>query len=460
MEKEIGMTEKAFASLTDLISSKRACVGVFGAGYVGLPLACAFAEAGFKTLAGDSNREKVRQILNGDCYVEDDYVRTSLPRLVRSRALSAEHDTTRLASVADFAIITVPTPLNERREPDLTFVIEVTQDIAHELRPGKFVILESSVYPGATEEVIKPILEQGGLIAGQDFGLAFSPERIDYGRAEWNIRNTPKVVGGVSPLCTRIAAELYRAAISAQVVPVSSVRAAEATKALENTYRYVNIALVNEVSVLCEKLGIDFFEVVGAAATKPFGFQAFYPGPGVGGHCIPKDPHYLLYRAHQAGLSMRLIETSAQINDQMVNHIIKRLESRLRTRRRSLRGLHVVLLGLAFKGNVSDTRNSPSIVMCERLAELGACVSAYDPLVRQVATRTGPVTSAENLESAARGADIMVLMTSHAVFKEIDLKKLHDDMQLGALVIDTRGFWSRAECESAGFEYLGIGRPD
>jgi len=454
------MVEEALANLTGLISSRRASVGVFGAGYVGLPLACAFAEAGLKTYAGDTDREKVREILRGHCYVEDDYVKELLPGLVASGVLTAEHDTARLAAIVDFAIITVPTPLDERRDPDLTNVVKVAETIAEELRPGKFVILESSVYPGTTEQVVKPILEEGGLRAGQHFGLAFSPERIDYGNAEWNIKNTPKVVGGVSPLCTRIAAELYGTAVQAQIVPVSDMRTAEATKALENTYRYVNIALVNELAILCEKLGIDFFEVVVAAATKPFGFQAFYPGPGVGGHCIPKDPHYLLYRARQVGHSLRLVEASAQTNDHMIDHTIERLENRFEAQGRNLRGLKAALLGLAFKGNVSDTRSSPSIVMAERLMGFGVEVSAYDPFVQKVTTKNGTMISAESLESAIRKADIMVLMTPHAAFREIDLKKLRASMQPGAIVIDTRGFWSPSECKRAGFEYLGIGRPD
>ena len=454
------LREQSLASLPGLLSSKRATIGVFGAGYVGLPLACAFAEAGFKTIAGDADEKKVRSILRGQAYVEDDYVKTLLPSLVMSGGLDAEQDMTRLASSVDFAIITVPTPLNDANEPDLTYVIDATEVIAKEMCPGKFIVLESSVYPGTTDGVVRPILEQSGLTAGEDFGLAFSPERIDYGRAEYDIRHIPKVIGGITPLCTQIAAQLYATILHAKIVAVSSTRVAEATKMLENTYRYVNIALVNELAILHEKLGIDFHEVIAAASTKPFGFQAFYPGPGVGGHCIPKDPQYLLHSARQVGATLSLVEASKKINDNMVEHILQRIESKWTAEGRVLRGSSVVILGLAFKANVSDTRNSPSIVAAERLKELGLAVSAYDPFVKSVSTKSGALLSATSLESAAKGADVVVLMTPHTLFKDINLNDLKLLVRSPATVVDTRGFWSPDECKSAGFDYIGLGRPD
>ena len=449
----------SLGTMKDMITSKRARIGIFGAGYVGLPLACAFAQAGFKTMAGDSDLDKIRAIRSGSSYVEDEYVSSSLPSLVSSGALEADSDITRIASLVDFAIITVPTPLNDRKDPDLSYVIRVAETIAKEIRRGKFVILESSVYPGATEEVLKPILEKGGLKAGRDFGLAHSPERIDYNNRKFRILDIPKVVGGVTPLCTQIACELYRNVIRAPVVPVSNTRTAEATKMLENTYRFVNIALVNELSTFFEQFGLDSFEVISAAATKPFGFQAFYPGPGVGGHCIPKDPQYLAYKARQVGVSLRLVELSTEINDGMVDHIMARLEENLARQRRPTSGSKAVVLGLAFKADVSDSRRSPSIVLIERLADRGTHVEAYDPLVRSVRTKRGEFHSAENLEKCVEGSDILVLATPHAVFRDIDLKKLSARMRPHPIMVDTRGFWSRAECESAGFDYLGLGRP-
>lgn len=451
--------EESLRNLVGLLNSKKASIGVFGAGYVGLPLSCAFAEAGFKTIAGDTDKEKILAIRRGHAYVEDEYVRAVLPRLVASGGLSAEYDLGRLASAVDFAIIAVPTPLNDAREPDLGFVVGAAEAIAGKMRPGKFIILESSVYPGATDEVVRPILERGGLKAGEDFGLAYSPERISYGFAEYNVKRIPKVVGGVTPLCTRIATQLYHSVLQAEIVPVSNMRVAEAAKTLENTYRYVNIALVNELAILHEKLGIDFFEVIAAASTKPFGFQAFYPGPGVGGHCIPKDAQYVLYKAHQVGQSLNMVEASRQVNDRMIDHILERLESRLRTCGRAIRGSKAVILGLAFKADVSDSRNSPSIAMAERLAELGATVSAYDPFVKSVSTKNGPLTSARTLEQAASHAGVVVLVTPHTVFRKINLHQLNAQVHSPATIVDTRGYWSPEECRSAGFDYIGLGRP-
>jgi UDP-N-acetyl-D-glucosamine dehydrogenase len=455
------LTQGALENLIPLVDAKRASVGVFGAGYVGLPLACAFAEAGFKTIAGDNDEEKVLAIRRGHAYIEDDYTRTILPSLVASGHLSAEYDLSHLASTADFAVIAVPTPLNAAKEPDLKYVQKVAEVIAGEMRPGKFIILESSVYPGATDDVVRPILERSGLKAGEDFGLACSPERIDFGgHVEYEIKRIPKVVGGITPLCTRIAAQLYAGVLQAKIVPVSNMRVAEATKMLENTYRYVNIALVNELAILHEKLEIDFFEVIAAASTKPFGFQAFYPGPGVGGHCIPKDQRYLLYRAHQVGESLNLVEASNGVNDRMICHILERLKNRLKASGKDILGSKAMILGLAFKANISDTRNSPSIVMAERLQELGATVCAYDPFVKSVSTKNGPLRSASTLEPAASNASIIVMMTPHTVFKEISLQRLNAQVRSPATIVDTRGYWSPQECRSAGFDYIGLGRPD
>jgi UDP-N-acetyl-D-glucosamine dehydrogenase len=446
-------------NLATKISARTAKVGVFGAGYVGLPLACAFAQAGFRTTAIDNDLRKVRAIGEGSSYVEDDFVSRTLPGLVRSRILEASDNPSEAASVVDFAIIAVPTPLNEREEPDLSYVLEATKTISDEIVPGKFVILESSVYPGTTEGLLKPILERGGLQAGRDFGLVHSPERIDYANKGGGILDIPKVVGGITPLCTQIACDLYSKVLRAQPIPVSNTTTAEATKMLENTYRFVNIALVNELAILHEKLGIDFFEVVKAASTKPFGFQAFYPGPGVGGHCIPKDPRYLLFRASQADVDLRMVRLSIEINDGMIDYIIQRLGNHLRNESRLLHGSKVVILGLAFKADVSDSRQSPSIRLAEKLVSRGAKVSAYDPYVRQLRTKVGQLGSGESLEECVSKADIIVLATPHSVFKSIDLNALAPLMNRDPVIFDARGFWSEEACKSAGFKYLGLGRP-
>lgn len=315
------------------------------------------------------------------------------------------------------------------------------------------------MYPGATEEVVKPILEQGGLKAGIDFGLAYSPERIDYGNRRYSLIDTPKVVGGVTPACTQIAASLYRSVLRARIVEVRDTRTAEATKMLENTYRYVNIALVNELAILHERLGIDFYEVIEAASTKPFGFEPFYPGPGVGGHCIPKDPHYLGYSARKLGMPLRLISLSQDINEGMVDYIIGRLENYLKRKQRSMRSLRVAILGLAFKRDVFDTRNSPSIKLAEGLMELGAEVTAYDPLVRSISAGTQSLISGRDLNEVVEGVDVLVLATPHTSFREIDLPRLKSYANSNAVILDIRGFWSPSECKMAGFDYLGLGRP-
>ena len=445
--------------LSALIEAKRAKVGIFGAGYVGLPLACAFAEAGFQTFACDNDNGKVLAIRRGRSYIEDSFVKRSLRGLAKSRMLRADTDVVRVARAVDFSLISVPTPLSAIGDPDLSYVTRVTEGIAHSDQRGKFVILESSVYPGTTEEIVKPILERNGLKAGLDFGLAFSPERVEFGQTERSIKDIPKIVGGVTPLCTEIASQLYAKVIRARIVKVPDTRYGEAAKMLENTYRYVNIALVNELAVLHEKLGLDFFKVIAAASTKPFGFQAFYPGPGVGGHCIPKDPRYLSYKARQVGMRLRLVDISQEINNGMVNHIIERLESFLETRGANIRGSRVSILGLAFKPNVSDTRNSPAVMLAARFLELGAQISVFDPLVRKVSIVSGQLASKGDFESAVKNAKILILATAHTHFREIDLRDLHSLMGKDPLIFDTRGFWTPSECRAAGFHYLGLGRP-
>lgn len=445
--------------LSRKIAKKSATVGVFGVGYVGLPLACAFATAGYRTIAADNDRGKIQAIREGMSYVEDDYVRKVLPKLVSRKMIDARDGLSEAASASDISIIAVPTPLGANQEPDLSYVANVAESIAEGLQPGKLVILESSVYPGTTDLIVRPILERGGLMVGRDIALAHSPERIDYNNRKFGILNTPKVVGGVTPSCTRLAAALYEKILQAPVITVTNSASAEASKMLENTYRYVNIALVNELSGLFEKLGLDAWEVIAAASTKPFGFQPFYPGPGVGGHCIPKDPHYLAFRAQQVGVPLHLVELSAQINDSMAGLIVARLDQFLRSHGRTLAGSTAALLGLAFKANISDWRRSPSITLAEKLADSGAEVHAYDPFIRRVTVKGGILSSTRAWTEAIRGADILVLATAHSAFRKIKLSVVAKQMRAGAVVVDTRGFWTHWECKKVGLEYLGLGRP-
>ena len=417
--------EAGLLGLRKRIEAKTAVIGIFGSGYAGLPLACTFAEAGYMTIAGDNNPEKVEQIRRGSSYVEDKYVERTLPSLVASGKLEATTDLKSVAARSDFAIITVPTPLTDQLTPDLSYITSVAELIASELRPGQFVVVESSVYPGATDEIIKPILERGGLRAGTDFGLANSPEP-----STMEIRNRfgifPKswealqVYARSSLRCST--PESYRLRLS----PYLMRSTAETTKMVENTYRYVNIALANEFAVACEGLGVDVFEVIAAAATKPFGFQPFYPGPGVGGHCIPKDPHYFSYKTRQVGVPLQMVELSTSINEGMTNHIIQVLTDNLASRNRKLHGMSAALLGLAFKPDVSDARRSPAISLAEKLTECQVKVSAYDPLASYVDTRNGRLSSTENLDGAARDADLLFLVTPHTAFRRIDLGGLRN----------------------------------
>lgn len=446
------------SSFTAAIESKTASIGVFGSGYVGLPLACAFAESGFRTIASDNDPEKVKQILSGLTYAEDHYVKGALPRLISSGRLKATIDIEQLAADSDVLIITVPTPLTEKLEPDLSFLTDVTNAIARRLTPGKLIVLESSVYPGVTEDILRPILERTGLEAGKDFALAHSPERIDYGNPK-SLLDIPKVVGGVTQLCTDLTYRLYSKILRAQVIPVSNARTAEATKMLENVYRFINIAMINEIAIACEKMGLDVYEVISAAATKPFGFQPFYPGPGVGGHCIPKDPHFLSYKARQVGASLKMVELSTLINEGMTQHIISRLIEYYSARSIRLRGLRVALLGLAFKPNVSDVRRSPAIELAEGLIEQGADLVAYDPFVKSIRTRKGTMKSTTDIETAAKDADLLILVTSHTAFAQIDFMRLRSLVRPSPTIFDARGFLPPEQCINAGFRYMCLGRP-
>src|SRR5438874_9481054 len=338
-------------------------IAIVGAGYVGLPLAQVFADAGRSVVLVDVSQERVDRILRGESYIEDVPSET-LQRLV-SNGLTASTDYDVLRD-ADSILIPLPTPLSKQREPDLSIVLSATERIAPRLHKGHLVVLESTTYPGTTREQLQPILERSGLTAGKDFYLAFSPERVDPGRTDWTTKNVPKVVGGLTPACTERAAELYRSAIDT-VHSVSSPEAAELTKLLENIFRSVNIALVNELAQLCDRMGIDVWEVVGAAASKPFGFMSFQPGPGLGGHCIPIDPFYLTWKAREYDFYTEFIELAGKVNENMPYWCLGKIARALNSNERALKGSRVLLVGVAYKADIDDTRESPALKLLELL---------------------------------------------------------------------------------------------
>jgi UDP-N-acetyl-D-glucosamine dehydrogenase len=400
---------------------------------VGLPLAVEFARAGFVTTGIDLDQAKVRAINEGRSYI-DDVAGSDVAELQSQGRLKAVGDFDALREL-DTVNICVPTPLRKTRDPDLSFIVAAAEDIALRLHPGMLVILESTTYPGTTDELLLPILERGGLRAGRDFFLAFSPERIDPGNPTFNTRNVPKVVGGLTATCTELAQALYETAV-ATVVPVSSPRVAEMVKLLENTFRAVNIGMVNELALMCDRLGIDVWEVVRAAATKPFGFMPFYPGPGLGGHCIPIDPFYLSWKARQAGFEARFIELAGTVNGAMPHYVVTLVADALNTLRLPLNGSRVLLAGVSYKRNVDDIRESPALDLLALLGTRGATVAYSDPHVPKLSGLQWPGgvdLQHVDLASVAPDAyDCIVVVTDHSAFN-------YDDVQRAAkVVVDTR----------------------
>jgi UDP-N-acetyl-D-glucosamine dehydrogenase len=380
-------------------------VGVIGLGYVGLPLAVAFVEAGEDVVAVDVDQAKVAAIARGKSYVED--VPSERLQAARSR-IKATTDFAQLAR-ADAVLICVPTPLTANREPDLSALLAAGEALGSVLRRGQLVVLESTTYPGTTREQLVPLLESGsGLRVGEGLNVAFSPERVDPGRTDYTLRNTPKVVGGMTSECAARARDLY-AVICDEIVPVSNPEAAEMTKLLENIFRSVNIALVNELAILADRMGLDIWEVVDAAGTKPYGFMPFEPGPGMGGHCLPVDPFYLSWRARNFHMSTEFIELAGKINEQMPHHCVERIERALNDATKPVRGSRIAILGVSYKGGVGDTRESPALRIIELLAQRGAELSYHDPFVPELADLG--LRSAE-LSSLAH-ADAIVLVTAH-----------------------------------------------
>jgi UDP-N-acetyl-D-glucosamine dehydrogenase len=420
-------------NLLQKINQKTAVVGVIGLGYVGLPLLAAFAQAGFAVIGFDIDPKKIAALHGGENYLK--HLGDSLVKQMQAGGkFGATDDFSRLAE-PDAILICVPTPLGAHQEPDLSFVERTSDDIARTLRPGQLIVLESTTYPGTTRQIVLPRLEKRGLICGKDFFLAYSPEREDPGRKDFNTRTIPKLVGGIDEPSNELAAALYRQAIQ-QVIPVASAEVAEAAKLLENIYRAVNIALVNEMKMVLAEMNIDIWQVIAAAASKPFGFQPFYPGPGLGGHCIPIDPFYLAWRAREAGLPTKFIELAGQINHAMPDYVIQRTVFALNKIGKAVKGSKILVLGLAYKPDVDDVRESPSFELIEKLMELGATVDYNDPHVpathkmrkHDLNMRSVPITG-----DSLKKYDCVLIATHHSAY---DWQAIADK---ATLIVDTRG---------------------
>lgn len=422
-----------YNSLSGLIRAKKARIGVIGLGYVGLPIVLRFCEEGFRVIGFDVDPEKIKALGSGRSYIKH-IPSERIAAFVKKRPalFEATTDMSRLKE-ADAVVICVPTPLSDKREPDLTYVENTGKEIARTLRPGQLVSLESTTYPGTTEELLLPMLEQKGLKAGKDFFLVFSPEREDPGRQDFSIKTTPKVVGGVTDRCTELGATLYSNIVD-RVVRVSSTRVAEMTKLLENIYRGVNIALVNELKMLCHRMDMDIWEVIEASKTKPFGFHAFYPGPGLGGHCIPIDPFYLTWKAREFDFSTRFIELAGEINSNMPYYVVGRVMDALNDRGQSLKGSNVLVLGIAYKKDVDDLRESPSLELIRLLREKGAKVAYNDPYIpNAVSHRRGFKMKSTPLNSKTiKAYDCVLIATDHSSYDYGWLAKN------SSLVVDTR----------------------
>ena len=424
--------------LMQKIRDHDARIAVIGLGYVGLPLAVAFAKSGFQIVGIDVDAHKVEAINRGESYVND-VPSSELARwTVHARDQGGIWATTDYAAIADadVAIICVPTPLNKTRDPDVRYLIAAGESIARYLHPGMLIVLESTTYPGTTEELLLPMLEKGGsqerpCRVGEDFFLAFSPERIDPGRTDWTVENTPKVVGGVTPACLEVATALYQQAIE-RIVPVSSPAAAEMTKLLENTFRAVNIALVNEVALMCDKLGLDVWEIIEAAATKPYGFMKFTPGPGVGGHCIPLDPHYLSWKLKTLNYNARFIQLAGEINSDMPRYWVEKVQDALNEAEKPVKNSRILVLGVAYKKDIDDVRESPALDIIALLKEKGADIRYHDPYVPRFSYNGLSLTSEIDLNAALSEADCVVIVTDHSVYDWQEVKAR------AALLVDTR----------------------
>ena len=422
---ETTMKNRLLAKLED----RSACLGVVGLGYVGLPLALEFAKAGFHVIGYDVSDRVVKSLMTGESHIQD-VPSDELNAVVKSGHFEATSDESRLREM-DAISIAVPTPLAKTRDPDMTYIIAAADAIARNAHPGLLIVLESTTYPGTTRELMQPKLEAAGLTVGEDVFLAFSPERVDPGNPVWNTKNTPKVVGGITPACTEVAAAMYASCLE-RIVPVSSTETAELVKLLENTFRSVNIGLVNEMQIVCDKLGVNVWEVIDAAATKPFGFMKFTPGPGIGGHCIPLDPHYLAWKMRTLNYKTRFIDLASEINSEMPALVVERVVQALNADRKPVNGSRILVLGVAYKKNIDDMRESPALDVIRLLQDQKADVVYHDPHVASFREDGHEHRSVELTDDAIRNADAVVIITDHS---SIDYQKVVD---LSQVVVDTR----------------------
>ena len=418
-------------NLMEKITSKKAIVGVLGLGYVGLPLSVEKAKAGFDVIGFDIQKKRVDMVNEGHNYIGD-VVDSDLKKLVEGKHLKATTDFDELLK-CDVVTICVPTPLDKYKQPDLTYIINSTREVEKRLHKGMLVTLESTTYPGTTNEVVLPILEKTGLKVGKDFYLAFSPERVDPGNLLYKTKNTPKIVGGVTPECTKHAKAIYEAILDAPVRVVSSPREAEMAKILENTFRIVNIALANEMALVSERMGINYWEVVDAAATKPFGFMPFYPGPGVGGHCIPIDPFYLTYKAREYDYHTRLIELAGEINDSMSEYVVERLADLLNDKQKCLKGSKVLVMGVTYKGDIDDLRESPALKVIANLEKKHADIIYYDPYISEFTENGKTYKRVELTKDLLKSVSAAIITTAHK--KGVDYNFLLENTPI---VFDTK----------------------
>ncbi len=431
-QKKARKAAKKSLPLLEKITAKKAAIGVVGLGYVGLPLVLAFCKAGFKVMGFDIDKNKIDALNKGKSYIRH----IDVAALHGNPNFAATYDFSKLKAM-DCVIIAVPTPLNKYREPDMTYVFETAKTIAKYLGKGQLIILESTTYPGTTDGDVREILEAGGLKAGKDFQLAFSPEREDPNNRDFSIRTIPKIVGGYTKDCLAAAKALYENIVD-RTVPVSSTRVAESAKLLENIYRAINIAMVNELKMLFDKMNIDIWEVIAAANTKPFGFQAFYPGPGLGGHCIPIDPFYLTWKAREYEFSTKFIELAGEINTSMPDYVVMKVMTALNDCGKQVKGAKILMLGLAYKANVDDCRESPSYRLLEKLEALGAKVSYNDPYLPEIPfSREFPHFAGRKSAAVSGKYDLFLIATAHDTYKAMDLTSYK------VPIVDTRNLISK-----------------
>jgi UDP-N-acetyl-D-glucosamine dehydrogenase len=422
--------------LLSKINDRSAVVGIVGLGYVGLPLAMEFAKSGFHVIGYDVSDRVCKLLMRGDSHIQD-VPASDVSAMVKAGRFTATTDEKRLGE-CDAISIAVPTPLSKTRDPDMSYVNSASETITRNAHRGLLVVLESTTYPGTTREVLLPRLESRGLTIGRDVFLAFSPERVDPGNPTWHTKNTPKVVGGITPACTEVASALYKACIDT-IVEVTTTEAAELVKLLENTFRSVNIGLVNEMAIICDKLGVDVWEVINAAATKPFGFMKFTPGPGIGGHCIPLDPHYLAWKMRTLNYKTRFIDLASEINSEMPAYVVEKIAWALNDEEKSVKGSRVLIIGVAYKKDIDDMRESPALDVMRLLEERGADVSYHDPFVPMFREEGHERHSVPLTASELESADAVVIVTDHST---LDYQFILDH---ATLVVDTRNAAGRVQ---------------